>query len=670
MKTLTLLLCAGFLAVAAQSQIIHVPTDYSTIQQGINAASNGDTVLVYPGTYFENIRFGGKAITVASLFLMDGDIMHVDNTIIDGSQPVYPDSAATVMFTHGEDTTSILCGFTITGGSGLDLAEYDGRLGGGIACFFSGAKITGNKIFNNQVSHPNIAAGGGIGCFHDEGEIRIVIENNSITGNGCFANAISASGGGIFAGSNAIIRNNIITNNNCVSELANAEGGGVKAENIYGIADSVYLINNTISYNTLTTLNMARGSGVCILYSHAFLLNNSISHNSQSASIANGSGILVREAASSEIIGNTISNNLASTGNLYVGAGCLCASPLGPIHIKSNEFSFNSGPVAVSGGPGGGLAVLDGFYEKITVSGNVFDDNTAKSGGGFYSRSCYNMQVVNNLFSNNDADFGGAVVIFLPVPTELPFGPGYRSEYPLFINNTFSDNSGILQGGAIFLNGLINLPSFFNCLFHQNSSPIGMDISYVQGQNPFTISYSNLNTNSIVGFWSGEGNIFQDPLFDDTGIHPYALSAGSPCIDAGTPDTTGLNLPGTDILGNLRIWDGDGDAIERIDMGAYEFGSVVGVIESTSGGLYLTTACYPNPFAGFTTINYELATDTNVNLSINNHLGQKVSVLVNQTQSRGRHQVQWSAESMPAGIYYYHLQVENQIHSGKMILMK
>ncbi|MCB0292955.1 MAG: hypothetical protein KDH97_22060, partial [Calditrichaeota bacterium] len=87
--------------------IRHIPTDHPTIQAGINTAADGDTVLVAEGIYFENISFRGKAITVASRFLLDGDTSHIANTVIDGSRPIHPDSASVVYFISGEDTTSM-----------------------------------------------------------------------------------------------------------------------------------------------------------------------------------------------------------------------------------------------------------------------------------------------------------------------------------------------------------------------------------------------------------------------------------------------------------------------------------------------------------------------------------------------------------------------------------
>jgi hypothetical protein len=62
-----------------------------------------------------------------------------------------------------------------------------------------------------------------------------------------------------------------------------------------------------------------------------------------------------------------------------------------------------------------------------------------------------------------------------------------------------------------------------------------------------------------------------NPELDDTN---YALTWNSPCIDAGTPDTTGLGIPATDLGGFPRFVNA------RVDMGAYEYQLPVGIPNS------------------------------------------------------------------------------------------
>ena len=94
--------------------------DFSSIQEGINAAVDGDTVLVYPGTYFENLNFDSKNIILASLELTTSNPEYISFTIIDGQR------LGSCIIMHDIEIGAIVQGFTIQNGFGSFLASYDG----------------------------------------------------------------------------------------------------------------------------------------------------------------------------------------------------------------------------------------------------------------------------------------------------------------------------------------------------------------------------------------------------------------------------------------------------------------------------------------------------------------------------------------------------------------
>jgi carboxyl-terminal processing protease len=78
---------------------------------------------------------------------------------------------------------------------------------------------------------------------------------------------------------------------------------------------------------------------------------------------------------------------------------------------------------------------------------------------------------------------------------------------------------------------------------------------------------------------------------------------------------------------------------------------------------------YPNPFSKTTTLEYELEYSATVYLSIYNHLGQQVAVLMEGKQPAGKQWVQWDAAGMPAGIYFYRLTTNDyRLTTGKLVL--
>ena len=132
-----------FLSIIIQCQIIKVPQDCITIQGGINAATNGDTVLVDTGIYYERINFYGKAITVASHYLLNKNEYYLKNTVINGNYRNTRDSNYVAYFNSNEDSTSILEGFTIVYGS---VKSYTTGLYEGGAAYIEGSSPKLNSI--------------------------------------------------------------------------------------------------------------------------------------------------------------------------------------------------------------------------------------------------------------------------------------------------------------------------------------------------------------------------------------------------------------------------------------------------------------------------------------------------------------------------------------------
>jgi len=138
------------------------------------------------------------------------------------------------------------------------------------------------------------------------------------------------------------------------------------------------------------------------------------------------------------------------------------------------------------------------------------------------------------------------------------------------------------------------------------------------GENAIT-AYGNNVVN-----WN-EGNIADNPLWQEEGDFPYSLTELSPCIDNGSPDTTGLALPEFDLAGNDRIYN------DIIDMGAFEWQNT-GVEEPEIphlSPLISQLSNYPNPFNPSTTISFNISGEQNApyELAIYNLKGQKVKTL-------------------------------------------
>ncbi len=263
---------------------INVPADYSTIQEAVNAAVDGDTVRVAPGTYPENIDFLGKAVTVEST---NG----AGSTILDGGR-----LGSVVSFITGEGADSILDGFTVKNGSGRWYGSWN--IGGGIICDTASPTIRNNFITLNEVNND----GGGIACRHSSP----VIENNTISENDC-----RYYGGGIWVAGNAFPQ--IEGNHICYNDTGySGHGAGIYVE---GPAAVAVISGNTITYNDADQYNGGYGGGIFSTESSSIITNNIIYHNAAYY----GGGIYFSGSGGAVVTNNTIYRNSAT----YLAGGIL-----------------------------------------------------------------------------------------------------------------------------------------------------------------------------------------------------------------------------------------------------------------------------------------------------------------------------------------------------------
>ena len=320
------------LSTFAVAGVIHVPQDQPTIQEGINASAKGDTVLVAENTYYENISFVGKAITVASHFIVDGDTNHINNTIIDGSRPSNPDIGSVVSFvTPGEDTTSVLMGFTITGGTGTSVSGggYTDKNGGGILVRYPGAKIVKNKIIKNHITTDGDIYAGGAAIAATNAFGSLVIRDNIICDNSATTtgSAQSYATVGVNTKNLCIVENNRIYNNVLNAPNASGFAAGLLVDGWKNKAGA-YIIRNNIIHNNKIDSEKGGGGGVVIQNCSPLFYNNIVSENK--AASWGGGGIWITHyrvdndvvAPKPRIFNNTIINN-STTGS---GGGVLLGS--------------------------------------------------------------------------------------------------------------------------------------------------------------------------------------------------------------------------------------------------------------------------------------------------------------------------------------------------------
>ena len=312
---------------------IRVPSDYPSIQQAIDAAVPGDTVVVAPGVYYENINFLGKDITVTS---EQGPAV----TVIDGHN-----AGSVATFKSSETRNAVLAGFTLQGGYGTGFG------GGGVAILSASPTIRDNIISDNYVC----GSGGGISSLYGSP----LIQHNTIARN--HARFCTGMGLGIYVygNSTAEIVDNLITANNDTG-VYSVIGGGITLF----AAGNVTVRRNVISQNVIAgPYGCGYGGGLDLLGNvRGVITDNLIVRNRA----CRGAGVEWFEYSASN--GSTVfTNNTVADNEAAFGAAAVYLSG-----VVDNRNTIENNIIAARSGPALSCNNVQGATLPVLVANDVY----------------------------------------------------------------------------------------------------------------------------------------------------------------------------------------------------------------------------------------------------------------------------------------------------------
>ncbi len=277
LKKLSVILFTILILTSAKADVLIVPDEYPTVQSAVEAAQEGDTVMLQPGRYYENVTIDNKGITLTSYYEMLDDKSIRDRTIIDGMQSGLP------LLIKDVDSEVVMKGLIITNGLS--------QIAGGIKSYYSKVIFEDILVINNSTTNVMWCGGGGIYA----GASDIVLRNSEIRNNSAYD-----FGGGINIRINSTARlENVRVQNNEVSGGAHSKGGGIHIDESSGIIISNCEITGNNAYKWGGGLAFGAGAGVTIL-------NTTIAYNSANNG---GGGMYFNYDNISVKVGNVISYN-------------------------------------------------------------------------------------------------------------------------------------------------------------------------------------------------------------------------------------------------------------------------------------------------------------------------------------------------------------------------
>ena len=636
----------------------------ATIQTGINAATDSDTVLVAAGTYKENIKLNFNDISIIG--------KNRETTIIDGDQ-----KGTVVKFHryHNHNKT-VLSGFSITNGKGT--VDEGGPWGGGIEINGAGVKV--KPLLRD-----------------------LIIENNT---------ALNGAGIHLYNSASPNIENCIIRNNQAIypdpsGKWAAGTGGGISADGYEGTMKNVlFAENSSLSGGALSIFNGNTTLPVNIV--NCTFVNNYSFENSDifldgASTLHVTNTIIWDDILISQLNGTVtlnVDNSLIQGG--YSGEGNLDVNPFfvnvdttggikGDYHLKDWSPAIGAGTATgapttdIEGNPrpnpAGSNPDMGAFENKWGTPQNAPPVLTVLSDLSIYEDSSITvtLEAINADSADND------VITFSSISDTSA------------VTASISDSILTLTPNANW-HGVANIKAYASDGTSKDSTSFKLTVTPVQDAptafdwvssalDTINITKSNL-ADAYTLQWDAstdvDGETINYLIYAKIGL--YLTEEVEEITDTtfqliyeeilehvfeGQPinaATVRFSIKATDGIDTVDVTGDD----RVLFVNRYEYLSTVGEGVPVEFALHEN---YPNPFNPTTTLRFDLPEVSNLTLTIYNMLGQKVRTFNMQSTPAGYHSVKWNAtndygDPVGAGVYLYQLQTKDFVKTRKMVLLK
>ena len=540
---------------------INIPSDYTTIQEGIDASVDGDTVLIAQGTYYENLILE-KEIVLTSHAINDNldsewiNNGNINETIISGAQePTNPNYGSCLIIRDG-NIQPVIIGLTFQDGIGTAMVENDTcelvvqrpeRSGGAILMYKAYPTIMYNRFIDNGSSaqadngnDPLAVTNGGAISHYDTGDVEFDEDRNNARSNRHSSRDIPEE---------LNIQNNYFENNSS-GDGKNFYSRGYEGsiDVSYSIFDDIDCVSNSVNDFVLKSReNEAE-------YIQNDISGNCIEGNSFYVSMEGNNDNPGTESDPFKTIGHALSfvkDDSTITTTIYVGNGVFSPSTTGeqfPIilpdyvhligtsretsildaeadsdkesrvikiveeceNIKVANFTITGGNAESAGCIGGGGILvthpdLEYVYDgPVSPVNAVFEnlivtDNSAAAGGGISIWRVSGPTLSNLIIQENTSEkYGGGLMIFTAVASV--------TDVTVSGNNCYTDDS--FGGGIIINNSEVALT---NVSVTDNTASFGGGMSV--GNSDVTLTHVTISGNTAT---TSGGGFLSTPFSNNT----------------------------------------------------------------------------------------------------------------------------------------------------------